>query len=160
MTQAIEYLAKTCCNIIKAQGLSKADSILVASKVVELVASSESSELPSGTHQEKPSPSESPAPKPAPKKEEPPKVIARKGAECACNSCNKVVYKRVGDILTTMKGEDFTKAFACIGHEKEVDRFQNIEGNILVDCPLCGANASVALVGNVIQHQFKPDTVV
>lgn len=150
MNQSIEYLAKTCANIIKAQGLSQADAILVGSKIVELVASG-SPPVTKNTDSFSP-PKETP---PAP-----PQVIAKAGAECACSQCNKVVYKRTGDILSTMRGEDFTKAFAVVGHNKEVNKFQNINGNVLVDCPVCGADASVALAGNVISHQYSSDVVV
>ena len=152
MNPAIEYLAKTCVNIIKAQGLSQADAILCASKVVELVASGASPT-------QEPSRSQ-PEPPPPPSPSEPPRVIAKKGAECSCAQCKKVVYNRTGDILSTMKGEDFTNSFKSIGHKSKVTKFQNIEGNILVDCPLCGAESSVALIGSVISHQFSSDIVV
>jgi len=162
MNPAIEYLAKTCANIINSQGLSKSDAILAASKIVELVALGPTT-VPTDKDQSRSQERELPAPPtppspPAPPA--PPKVVAKAGADCACGTCKQVVYQRVADIYDKMKGEDFTKAFKGIGHDKEVARFQNIDGNVLIDCPICGADSSVALIGNVIAHQFSSDVVV
>ena len=147
-----DELAKICYNLINAQGLSREANIQVGAKIITLLCGNEPAGLEevstpdNTTVEETPKKTAEPPKEPAPE----PRLIAPAGEECACIHCNAVAYKRVKDVYDPMKMTEFLKAFTPVGHKSKLNSktsIQNIDGNIGVDCPFCGGDKSVFIVG-------------
>jgi len=83
------------------------------------------------------------------------KVIAKQGQACLCDSCTRLVYTVNKNVPDNCKVDNFidsftpyTKDIEPIGFKTEI---RNIDGNISIDCPACGAAKSLYLVGKKSQ---------
>lgn len=145
----INNLATICSNIIKAQNLSPSDNMMVATKIIEILVSGKTTTTTAEPEKIK-----------EPEKSK--TKIAGPGL-CHCAICGQIIYHRVNDIYDPMKTEDFLNSFKPTKDKYKLTKdtnFQNINGNMTVSCLECGADMSVPLIGNAIEHQYKSDIIV
>jgi hypothetical protein len=140
----LDNLATICANIIRAQGLSTPDSILVGSKIIIELSKggvAVSAPLPIDN---KPNLTASPA-----QPQEPPKVLLPPGKSCYCR-CGKEIYKTGVPVTDRMPTKDFIKAFVPQEGAKPLtlkSKMQFIDGNLTIDCETCGKELGVCLMG-------------
>lgn len=146
MNPEIDYLAKVCANIIKAQNLQPADNILVGAQVISLLTnfvSSASHETVSHRVQDSVvivKPVEDNRPK---------RVIAKSGTELFCGECAKPVFKIVTDVTDPMSYKDFVAAYVPVGHSSKMGPNTEI-AEMMVDCPICNAEKAVPLTASEV----------
>ena len=158
-----DYLAKVCANIIKAQGLTKDKTLITGAKVITLLAeSAQIKEVDTARHLQQ---TDSVTYKTVDKKMErvvaeeavlpplekrPVTTMAKAGGQCVCK-CGKVLYNIVQPITDPMPLKAFIDAFEPVGHAHRLNekmKLQNIDGNVVVDCMVCGADFGVCLIGS------------
>lgn len=92
------------------------------------------------------------ADKPPERAVEPQRILSKEGSPCICADCNKVVYMASRDIPNNCKVDYFIDSFTPLakGAPPMSDRIeiQNIDGNISIDCPICGASKRLYLTGS------------
>lgn len=141
-------IAEMCANIIKAQGLSPTDNIMVGATIINILG------VQSMPVEEDGTPKRAKATPPSTKKTDPlrpQKIIASPGETCTCSICGKHVYT-IGNVVYEdgMKISEFLKSFTPVAGAPELTKdieIQNVNGNIRTDCPLCRGQLSLNLIG-------------
>lgn len=84
---------------------------------------------------------------------EPGAKIAEKGQPCVCVMCAKHIYTISKDVFENTTVKDFIESYTPMPGYKAITRqtkISNIENNITMDCPDCGAELGLYLAGRQI----------
>jgi len=81
------------------------------------------------------------------------KVLAQPNDACVCMACNKVSYTVNRLIRDGDKVDNFLASYTPMPSVPKLTRkieIMNVDGQISVDCPQCGANKSLYLTGHPV----------
>jgi len=79
--------------------------------------------------------------------------IAEKGYPCVCVMCSKHIYTLNRDLYENTTVKDFIEAYTPMPGYKPLNRqskISNVENNITMNCPDCGAELGLYLAGRHI----------
>jgi hypothetical protein len=77
-------------------------------------------------------------------------VFARPNQFCHCEQCGKDVFRIDKDVYDNMPREEFIAAFTPLVTETRIspdDKFQNVDGCMMTNCPVCAGEMSLVLWG-------------
>lgn len=135
-------VAKLIANLVILQSSNHSEAIAILAQAI--------AEIPRNPQPIQPMPKESPKQQSSTPKPERIR-LTRAGGICTCNSCGKSPYKIIADVFDGMKTEEFARCFQSLDGAPAMPEelvLWPVDDAVMMDCPFCKGDKTLALWGN------------